>query len=83
MKRKPDTFLGKLADPPGWIPAWILTAAVIWIARESASDPAWLPALNVLADVYKSTLAVWLAYKGVSSLSDAYSSRRQPPDIEP
>lgn len=60
-----------LLDPPGWIPAWVLTGVLVWLvvgAAEGAGSPAKLESARLLADVYKTVLAVWLGYKGLGGI---------------
>lgn len=59
-----------LLDPPGWIPAWFLTGALVYfllavVKSDPASAPVKMDAARLLADVYKAVLAIWLSYKGV------------------
>jgi len=68
-----------LTDPPGWIPAWATTAAVLWIALRAWTAENALQVLGVLADMLKVTLAIWLGYKGWRALPDLLDSIRRKP----
>jgi len=61
-------FLKEL-DPPGWIPAWFSTATVFGgmimaFSGVGAAYDAFNNFGSVIATVYVSPLASWLAYKG-------------------
>lgn len=63
-------FSAVLLDPPGWIPAWFLTGALVYllhlvVTADQATAPVKMQAAQLLADVYKAVLAIWLSYKGV------------------
>lgn len=63
-------FAAVLLDPPGWIPAWFLTGALVYfllavLNADPATAPIKMDAARLLADVYKAVLAIWLGYKGV------------------
>lgn len=63
-------------DPPGWVPAWALTAALVYLAVNAASvnDPQRLEVLRVVADTYKVVLAIWLGYKGLGAFASFLTS---------
>lgn len=59
-----------VTDPPGWIPAWALTATFLWLCWRAQQSPEALAAAQLAADVLKVTLATWLGYKGWRALPD-------------
>lgn len=86
-------FFALIVDPPGWIPAWVLTGQLILAqhllltyAVRTQVDLARLEfALKVAqleADVYKVVLGIWLGYKGIGALLGvltAYLGPKQEP----
>jgi len=78
MRRRWLAVLAFLTDPPGWIPAWATTAAVLVIALRAATGEQSIEVLRALIDMFKGTLAIWLGYRGWRSLPDVLDALRGP-----
>lgn len=77
MKRFLSALVAVLLDPPGWIPAWTTTAVLLALAWRGMQEPAALEPLRIVADVLKTTLTVWLGYKGLRAFPDLVGSLRE------
>ena len=82
LKAAGVAFVAFVTDPPGWIPAWILTAHCILLQHAVAAAALYtnlelarlefaLKVVSVQADVYKTVLGLWLGYKGIGGIVSA------------
>lgn len=78
-------FAAYLANPPGWIPAWATLAFLIatgWRLQLAAlsADVALERVTAALAffkearEMYVTTLSVWLGYRGVGGIVEAFKA---------
>lgn len=88
MRSAAAAFAAFALNPPGWIPAWISLAFVLasgWMLQAAALSSAIelarvtlaLEIYKVSKEMYVTTLSIWLGYRGLGGIVEAFRAVRE------